>query len=63
MDLLGYLGQTRNNAQSPNPTRGRGSSGGQASSLLLARLSASTTQREEMVQVTSVPKMDCLSFD
>jgi hypothetical protein len=53
MDLLGHLGETRSNAQSPNPTRGRGSSGGQAPTLLLARLSASTTQREEMVQVTT----------
>jgi len=53
MDLLGHLGQTENNAQPPNPTRDGGSSGGQTPSLLLAWLSASSTQREEVVRETS----------
>ena len=52
MDLLGHLGQTRTNAQPPNPTRGRGASGGQTPPLLLARLSASPPQREEVVRET-----------
>jgi hypothetical protein len=52
MDLLGRLGETRNNAQPPNPTGDRGSSGGQTPSLLLAWLSAPPTQREEVVRET-----------
>jgi hypothetical protein len=53
MDLLGHLGQTRCNARSPNPARNRGSSGGKTPSLLLAWLSASPTQRAEVVRETS----------
>ena len=49
MDLLGHLGETRNDAQPPNPTRGRGTPGGQTAPLLLARVSASPTQRKEVV--------------
>src|SRR5579863_8782554 len=52
MDLLGHLGETRNNAQPPNPTRNRGSSGGQTPSLLLAWLCAPPTHREEVVRET-----------
>jgi hypothetical protein len=53
MDLLGHLGQTRNDAQPPNPTRGRGAPGGQTPPLLLARMSASPTQRKEVGRETS----------
>jgi hypothetical protein len=53
MDLLDHVGQTRNNAQQPNSTRDRGSSGGQTPSVLLAWLPAPSTQREEVVQYTS----------
>jgi hypothetical protein len=53
MDLLGHLGKTRNYAQPPNPTRDGGPSGGQTPSLLLAWLSASSAQREEVVRETS----------
>jgi hypothetical protein len=49
MDLLGHLGETRNNAPPPNPTRDGEFSGGQTPSLLLAWLSAPPTQREEVV--------------
>jgi hypothetical protein len=52
MDLLGHLGQAGNNAPSPNPTRDRGSAGGETPSLLLARLSPSQTKREEVVRET-----------
>jgi hypothetical protein len=41
MDLLGHLGQTGDNAQTPDPARDRGSQGRQTPSLLLAWLSAS----------------------
>jgi|SRR5579872_2070791 len=60
MDLLGDLGQARNDAQPPNPTRGRGAPGGQTSPLLLARLSASPTQREEVVREASTLTMPAL---
>jgi hypothetical protein len=53
MDLLGYFRETRNDAQPTNPTRDRGSAGGQTPPLLLARLSASSTQREEVVREPS----------
>jgi len=53
MDLLGHLGQTRNNAKPSNPTRAQGTSGGQTPPLLLAWLSASPTRREEVVRETS----------
>lgn len=53
MDLLGHLSQTSNDAQPPNPARGRGAPGRQTPPLLLARLSASPTQRKEMVGETS----------
>jgi hypothetical protein len=49
MDLLGDLGQTRNNAQPPNSACIRRTQGGQTSSLLLAGLSASQAKREEVV--------------
>jgi hypothetical protein len=52
MDLLGPLGETRDNAQPPNPTRDRGSSGGQTPSLLLAWVSAPPIRREEVVRET-----------
>lgn len=51
--MLGYIGETRNDAQPQNSTRGRGAQGGQAAPLLLARLSASPTQRKEVVGETS----------
>ena len=53
MGLLGHLGETRNDAQPPNPTRGRGAAGGQTPALLLARLSASSTRRKEVVHEPS----------
>jgi hypothetical protein len=53
MDLLGHLGKTRYDAKPPNPARDRGSPGRQTPSLLLAWLSASPTQREEVVRETS----------
>jgi hypothetical protein len=49
MDLLGHLGETGNDTQPPDPTRGRGTRGGQTSPLLLAWMSASQTQRKEVV--------------
>ena len=52
MDLLGHLGQTGDNAQSPNPARDRGSSVRKTPSLLLAWLSASPTQRGAVVRKT-----------
>jgi hypothetical protein len=49
MDLLDHLGQARSYAQPPNSTRGRGTPDGQTPPMLLARLSASPTQRKEVV--------------
>jgi len=49
MDLLGHFGKTGSDPQSPNSTRGRGSAGRQTPPLLLARLSASPAEREEVV--------------
>jgi hypothetical protein len=66
MDLLGHLGQTRNDAQPPNPTRARGTPDGQTPPLLLARLSASPTQRKEVVRQTSAlttPQMKRAAFE
>jgi hypothetical protein len=49
MDLLGDFGQTGHHAQPPHPTRGRGAQGAQTPALLLARLSASPSERKEVV--------------
>jgi hypothetical protein len=49
MDLLGHLGETTDDAQPPNPTRGRRPPGRQTPPLLLARLSTPPTQRKEVV--------------
>lgn len=49
MDLLGSLGQTGSDAQPPDSTCGGGARSGQATPMLLARLSASAAQRKEVV--------------
>ena len=49
MDLLGHLGEAGNDAQPPDRTRSRGTPGGQTPPVLLARLSASPTERKEVV--------------
>jgi len=53
VDLLGYFGKTRRDAQPPDSTRGRGAQRRQTPPLLLAWLSASPTERKEVVRETS----------